>query len=83
MADEDLQKAGELRLSILETIQANVKELNVNALAARMPGLDTDLYSKNTSGDAYAKNTQLNKALQAFDPAAIAADPDRIAPAKP
>ena len=51
-----MAEGSELRSSILDAIRENVKQLD--RVAARLDDAATDLYSKNTPGDGYAKNTQ-------------------------
>jgi hypothetical protein len=52
--DEQQKGVANIRSSILEAIKSTLT--HTQNLTSLMPS-DTDMYSKNTSGDSYSKNT--------------------------
>ena len=66
MAREE-EIAQQLKSSIIGSIRDSLGQLDEGA--ASLKKADTDLYSKNTPGDGYAKNTQRTKlAERVIDP---------------
>lgn len=69
MAKERQIDPDELRSSILDAIRTSIGELG--SVASRLEDDATDLYSKNTPGDGYSKNTQIVLPERSFDPAVL------------
>jgi hypothetical protein len=67
MAREE-EIAKELKSSIIGSIRDSLTQLD-DSVSSSLKKADTDLYSKNTPGDGYAKNTQRTKLMdQVIDP---------------